>query len=803
MKKQYPEKKASREKKVRSQLNPVYFIIMMAYLFIPTYMPTSSALDANGPKFLAMAILNLLALVVFLTNPGFRSRPELRSGFFRSFIGIAFTMLVVFSLLSFFNAINLTEAIVKFTKVFTVFASAYMLYVIFRSDRGYLLHMVVALNIILLIDSFSVFYEIILYIRGDVASIMDIKTVYSHKNVLASSLFVKLPAAVFLILYYKEWYRGLGYAAVFSGILASFLLSTRAFYLGLTLFLLALCAYALIRYFISSDRGSLKVFFRWAGLFLLAIVIYSVTQHYLFPKNKDTIWNTGISNRLASINVNESSTDARLAGWKRSLTMFRKHPLLGIGSGNWKVAVLEYENQEADSFSYQVKAHNDFIEFTTETGIFGGLAFFSLFVLILAGFISAAIRPETNDEYLKYLFIPSFGMLLYSVDAFFNFPADRPEIQVLFALYVALAVAFSNKWLLKPAQGSGVSFLKRGFFRIGGVRLAAAVSLAALSLSVWVLIQLTISLFYQDLAREDNFSNTNFKYSAAYMMSGFPSIPNLTCLGEPIAVNKARYLIVENHDREAINLLLHDFSSPFDSRRDYYLSMEYDKIGMTDSSIYWGQKAYQLQPLHDKMVMALSSRLFLRGRPEEGLKILNEYLKVIKYNPDVWITAAKMQYNAGHPEKALQLLDTAAVHLRGNKAIDEKRSSLRLQVELGPFLDINKAANDAYTAKDYPKAIALLNELIKNRPEFGEAYSHRAFCLFYTKEYTKSILDINKALSFKTTDHADLLNLRGVNFNCLGNKEFACRDYKNAMDRGSQNAKDNYLKYCTGNSTHK
>ncbi len=803
MKKQYPVKKVPREKKIKSQLNPVYYLIMMAYLVIPTYLPTWYSLDANGPKFLAMAILNLVALAVFLNDPGFRSRPELRSGFFRNFIGIAYTLLMVFSMLSFFNAINVIASVMNFTRVFTVFASAYMFYVIVRSDRGYLLHLAVALNIILLADSLSVFYEIARYIHGDVASIMDIKTVYSHKNVLASSLFIKIPAAMFLIFYYHGWFKPLGYVAVFCGIVASFMLSTRAFYLGLTMLLLVLLAYAIVRYLSAKEKGPLRVFVIGAAMFILAIVIYSATQHYLFPKNKDKIWNTGIVSRMKSISISESSTDARLDGWKRSLIMFKKHPLLGVGSGNWKVAVLEYENQEERAFDHQLKAHNDFIEFTTETGIFGGLAYLSLFALILAGFISAALKPGTKEEYLKYLFIPSFGMLLYSVDAFFNFPADRPEIQVLFALYLALGMVFSEKWLLKPVSGRVVSFLNRIFVKIGGLKLAAAGAVAVLALSVWILIQLSVSLYYQVLARVDNFSGTNYKYSSAFMMSAFPSIPNLTCLGEPIAVGKARYLIVENHDREAINLLLRDNSSPFDSRRDYYLSMEYDKLGMADSAIFWGLKAHQVQPLYDKMVIALCDRLFLKGRQEEAIKITADYLAKINSNPDVWMLAAKLQYDAGHPEKALQLLDTASVYIRGNKAIDDQRTMLQAQVELGPFMEEYKAASSAYSSKDYPKAIALLDDLIKNRPEFGEAYNHRALCLFYTKEYSKSISDINKALSLKAFDPSELINLRGINYNCLGNRESACRDFKIAGDKGNQGAKDNYLKFCAGVSPRK
>ena len=123
---------------VNSDLKISYYIILLGYVVVPVFTPNFYTIDSNGPKTLALAILNLVGFVVFLLEPGFTKRPEMRSGFFRSFIGIAYTLFLALSLLSFFNAINLREAVLNFVRVFTVFASTYILYVIFRSNRNYL-----------------------------------------------------------------------------------------------------------------------------------------------------------------------------------------------------------------------------------------------------------------------------------------------------------------------------------------------------------------------------------------------------------------------------------------------------------------------------------------------------------------------------------------------------------------------------------------------------------------------------------------------------------------------------------------
>jgi len=172
-----------------------------------------------------------------------------------------------------------------------------------------------------------------------------------------------------------------------------------------------------------------------AGSFL----VFSATQRYLYPATSDAKARS-VEARLASIT--DATGGGRLAGWERSWHVFREDPLLGIGTGNWRIATLKEENLTAHDFTYQNNAHNDFIEITTETGVFGGLFYVSIYILLWAFFIQLLIRKH-EAEWVKLMFLPAFGILCYSFDAFFNFPQDRPEIQALFAIYIGMAVAFA------------------------------------------------------------------------------------------------------------------------------------------------------------------------------------------------------------------------------------------------------------------------------------------------------------------------------------------------------------------------
>ena len=116
-------------------MKPAYILLLWSYLLLPVYMPDFGAVNSNGPKFLAMAILNLVSLVVFLSNRAFRQDARLKSGFLRNSIGIVYGLFMLISLLSFSQAINMTAAVMNFSKLFTVFSASYMLFVILKRHR--------------------------------------------------------------------------------------------------------------------------------------------------------------------------------------------------------------------------------------------------------------------------------------------------------------------------------------------------------------------------------------------------------------------------------------------------------------------------------------------------------------------------------------------------------------------------------------------------------------------------------------------------------------------------------------------
>jgi len=654
-------------------------LLLLLYLLFVTYLPAFGAVDSNGPKFLTLAILNLLTFTWLAWNQRSHWQQPKGKSFFRTGIGIVYTLFLSVILLSFFNAVNLPAAVICFTRTLSVFLSVFLFFTFLQINRNGIILVVIILTLLELVDAVTVFYGIGRFIGGSVESVYDIQSGYTNKNILAAAIFLKMTAPVWLICFSRGWKRVLGTVAVFCGMLAIFFLSSRAFYLAMALLAVLLALYALVRYKRAGERAPLWHFLQYTGLLLSALAIYTVIQRYGYPKEKDTYnYNQTVVARVTEIKTEVAKTNQpagiRLSSWQRTLNLIRQSPVTGIGAGNWKVAVLQYENQERADFRYLLYNHNDFAEITAETGLTGGTLFVILFVLIFFRFVQVAFtragpgraeeapphRPDevsgslqnipltaeglngtsgnpdgesvalqNGPERLQLLFFAAIGMMGYTVDAFFNYPADRPEIQVLFALFLATAalaasmrcedqrsrikdqrsrikvqsLKFNDQkiflrgslWLLcvslckKKAQRSRFGLLVDRWIVDGATMMVLIFSVVVF----WLNFQ---SLRMEELVRQDD-ADRWMALPSGLVIEGFSCIPNLTSISEPVAVVKGRYLVRDTRYREAVSLLLPDRSSPWDSRREYWLSKAYAGMGKADSAAYWLDQAKLIKPL--------------------------------------------------------------------------------------------------------------------------------------------------------------------------------------------------------------
>jgi putative inorganic carbon (hco3(-)) transporter len=812
-----------------SQIPPA--IIILAYIFIVTFTPNWMALDTNATKFMTLSMLNLVAFVYLITDREIHREPGMLLKFFTTNVGIVYTGLLVMNLLSFIPAINILESVLHFSKVFSVFTAAFILSVLLMRDLRYVKMILFVMTLLLIFDSISVFYNIGKFIQGEVGSISDIKTIYSNKNILASSIYVKIPFALSMLMFDRGWQKRLGWVALFSGMLATFFMATRTFYLGLILLSVVFFAYTVIHFFRKKDYHYLKLAGAYAAALVLALFIFSYIQQYHYPGMREAriaerraarIETTEgeesvsrprarggrhtqpITDQLATISW-ESGSRNRTNAWIWSVEIIKQNPLLGVGTGNWKVNILEYENQQNTGFIYLYKAHNDFLENMAETGVIGGLLFISIFVLMAWNFIRQ-YRKRADDPGVLYraLFLAASGLAFYSVDAFFNFPADRPEILLLWALYIAMGIAATI--IQKEEAAADNVNAAAGDERIAAhatapsfghpllPKAAALLTMALIGVVIWVLTINFQSSKLQRVVYQDIMAG-ELRHESNMFVGQFPVIPNLSIWGESITALQARYLLDEEKHRETIDVLIDDHSNPWDARREFFLAMSYNNLGQTDSAMYYSEIAHELKPYYFRNLHLLLTLKERNDLEEEIPALIDHYLDSQKRTQQAWLFATGFFNRKGDIDRAWELIEEAKRYFPRDSQIEQQYNFLYHHKFIVPNRPLFNEAMEVYNQNNFSDAIEKFNEYIDIVDRDPNAYRMLAFSYYRTEQYEESIEAIGRFNELQEDD-GSLINLRGVCLRELGDMEAACRDFEASMRMGNSSGETNYNNFC-------
>ena len=132
-------------------------------------------------------------------------------------------------------------------------------------------------------------------------------------------------------------------------------------------------------------------------------------------------------------------------GWE----MFKDHPLLGVGLGNYKLNFVSYKadflaTPQGKSYDFYIpraaQAHNDYVQVVAEMGILGIITLLSILVM-LPLFFWLRLRTNTDEGDRLDLILLGSGIVVFLVHALFSFPAHLPASSLVVILSLALASA--------------------------------------------------------------------------------------------------------------------------------------------------------------------------------------------------------------------------------------------------------------------------------------------------------------------------------------------------------------------------
>tara|TARA_B100001059_G_scaffold85387_1_gene83515 strand:- start:38415 stop:39683 length:1269 start_codon:yes stop_codon:yes gene_type:complete len=390
------------------------YILMSLYFFsflIQEIIFANLAWDRKYPQLAFISIINISSFIYFF-------KINKLYDFFliskKNNLLLAYFIFLIFCVISILNSENLSESIIVLGSYFTFFLSFLFIYFnsILIGNKRFIKFIIILLSISIFIESTAVLFasfEIVFLDQGLVERTLNIRGFSGNINITAFSIVLKIPVLMYLIFRNSNTNILLiSYLLLFLSFCSALVLLSR----GAILSLIVIHAiFILLKFRILNFKKTL--------IYLLVIVSsYIVSENVFLSQNSNKILE-----RVSSINPNisDDSINDRLRYYSQAIESIKKHPLIGVGVGNWKLKSVYYDSKNMSSYTVPLHVHNDLLQVFAEIGIMGFLAY--LYLLLTPIILSFIKYLKTKNHNLNILII--LMMTSYFIDSFFNFPISR------------------------------------------------------------------------------------------------------------------------------------------------------------------------------------------------------------------------------------------------------------------------------------------------------------------------------------------------------------------------------------------
>lgn len=402
-------------------MNKVYILLLL--LFTAIAVPSLGALDKATTQWLLLSLTPILFFPLI----------DLKSKSFTLFIYAAFIVQVFLSLI---YTNNFSVSIIDASRHLVLFIISIILSSLLISKKFNFYFISILVSLFLIYESLVSLYPLFNYIydngilsisRISSIDINQFKGLTGNRNITTASFVIKLPFLFYVFYRSKVIFKPFVFIIALVPLFSLFIINSRA---ALLSFLFSLLFYS-IHYIFVERKALLNLLYIYGA----TTASYLLAFLFLPSKSKNTL------ERLSSIDVSNESSSQRFFLWENALDFISNHPFIGSGIGNWKIESAAYWSSLGSSYLVPYHAHNDFLEFSTEIGVLGGLTYFALFIFIFFSFF----RNYLVSRDFKFLVL-FLSFLALFIDSLLNFPFERPIIQVMFVLLLSLCI-FYNKTL--------------------------------------------------------------------------------------------------------------------------------------------------------------------------------------------------------------------------------------------------------------------------------------------------------------------------------------------------------------------
>jgi tetratricopeptide (TPR) repeat protein len=594
-------------------------------------------------------------------------------------------------------------------------------------------------------------------------NIINLRGNHGNKNVMAAALLIKFPFVLWLIINNKLLGKLLAAFVLVMGVTGLLILNTRSTYVGLLI--IAIIFIATTLYFKSKENKK-AILSQIAYLIIPVVIGYFIANVFLDTavQMQDTQGGYGtVTKRIGDITV-ASEENSRLRLWKNAIDYSIKHPLIGCGYGNWKLASIPYEIFHTTELFVPYHAHNDFFEMFADLGVLGGISFALLFLLIPIITFSIWKNKSFNDLHLAATIL-FMAVTCYAVDAFLNFPAERTAMQSILAIAAALiCIPISYHQENENVRTS----LMGVFFSVMLIGIMPSIYVHKLTYD-----SLKIQKFVMGEVNADPVMKTED-------VEKLPSIPDMSSSTLPLKAMIARYYIRDKKYDEALALLKEsDNVNPHLYYNDFLRTAIYAAKNNFDSALISSKKAFYNWP---NATSYYKNLIFAASKKKDSTEIKKAFNLIVDHfnTPFTWNNYLLGMYEVkGSADATLNNMLDSAIKMFPNDIATFNQTKAIFNRNLKDAN--NKNANDytteglqAFQKGQYVKAASAYMSAFKLDPTNYTHAENVGICLYTAQKFTDAIDYFKKSIAVGTSTTGKSEYYLGLSYLSTGKKIEAC-----------------------------
>jgi len=741
--------------------------LLLLTLFIGVdFVPQLNSVDIMGPHWVYLTVINGLSLL-YLFTIGRSTLSNSIGNWSNSLLTILLFSFFIIAGLSIFGAINQIESYVVYARLATtllIYCNASLL-LIGRAPLFKALAAIIA--IFLLVKSIQTLGSFNQGVNDNLSLeqiIGNLKGNAGNKNILAASLAIQVAFTIYLLNSISNWARIIPAFILILASAAIVLVNARASFISIIVqssMYVVFCIVWMIR-----EKKTKEGIFKIAWVLLPVLLgLFSGNAMLSQAASQESQSQSGMystfQERIKTIKFEKSG---RTNLWLSAVDYITKHPLTGAGFGNWKIASIPYEKDHIDEFYVAYHVHNDFLEMTAETGWLGGLIFLGIFICS-AYYLLTMLLSRTNRKYYWHAAGASLALASYTMDALFNFPCERPIMQMFLAIVLAIILCI---WLTFKNEESRNKNSSPSTYIIG---LGGSIGAVLLIFSYMVNDKVLTSMKAQAYINADALK-LEPELSFEKVNADLPSFPNLNAFCFSPDVIKSRYLIKEKKFNEALALLQQSRKvSAQLSINEQFTSMAFLGLNNKDSAFYWIEKAFYYRP-RVRNNYILYNQLLVEKRDSIGIEKAFERLRPVRDEAYVWGVYLNSLIQIGASMERINKLTDSAIKKFPNDPDMQNRSKMIGAEKAKPFAEEGLK----YFAKgDYAKAVPFYKKAAEASPLDYAFFENVALCYLGQSKYTEAIEWFDKVIKMGSARDAKSIFYKGISLVRMGRKEEGCQ----------------------------